>query len=55
MLTTSVCINVRYLEADGLEKTYKFTQKEIANAVDIGSAQKVNQTPTDFQFSKLVN
>ncbi|XP_062515395.1 uncharacterized protein LOC134190874 [Corticium candelabrum] len=29
-----------YLEADGLEKTYKFTQKEIANAVDIGSAQK---------------
>jgi U3 small nucleolar RNA-associated protein 7 len=29
-----------FLEGDGLEKTYKFTQKQIAKAVDIGSAQK---------------
>ena len=35
-------IHYRFLEAEGLEKTYKFSQKEIANASDIASAAKVS-------------
>eukprot|EP00038_Savillea_parva_P028332 m.64414 g.64414 ORF g.64414 m.64414 type:complete len:552 (+) comp8223_c0_seq1:251-1906(+) len=30
-----------YLEAEGMEKTYKFTQKELRGAVDVASARKV--------------
>jgi hypothetical protein len=30
-----------YVEAEGMEKTYKFTQKELGQAVDIATAQKV--------------
>lgn len=29
-----------YLEADGMERTYKFSQKELVKAVDISTAQK---------------
>lgn len=31
----------RYLEAEGLEKTFKFKQKNIADVVDVTSARKV--------------
>ena len=34
-----------YLEAEGMEKTYKFTQEQIRNEVDITTAQKVS-TPS---------
>lgn len=30
-----------YLEAEGMEKTYKFKQEQIRNEVDITTAQKV--------------
>lgn len=30
-----------YLEAEGMERTYKFTQKELVQAVDVSTAQKV--------------
>ena len=32
---------ISFLEAEGLEKTYKFSQKDIANSTDISSASKV--------------
>ena len=31
-----------YLEAEGLEKTFKFKQKDIADVVDVASARKVS-------------
>jgi U3 small nucleolar RNA-associated protein 7 len=31
-----------YLEAEGMEKTYKITQKQLRKEVDITTAQKVN-------------
>ena len=31
----------RFLEAEGLEKTYKFSQREISKSVDVASAAKV--------------
>ena len=31
----------RYLEAEDLEKTFKFKQRDIANVVDVASAKKV--------------
>lgn len=31
----------RYLEAEGLEKTYHFKQSDIVKAVDISTANKV--------------
>ena len=31
----------RYLEAEGLEKTFKFKQRNIADVVDVASAKKV--------------
>ena len=30
-----------YLEAEGMEKTYKFKQTEIADAVDLNTANKI--------------
>ena len=33
--------NAGYLEAEGMEKTYKFTQKQLKEEVDITTAQKV--------------
>lgn len=30
----------RFLEAEGLEKTFKLKQRDIVNAVDVASAQK---------------
>jgi hypothetical protein len=30
-----------YLEADGMEKTFKFTQKQIQSQLDVTSAKKV--------------
>lgn len=30
-----------YLEAEGMEKTYKFSQKDLVQAVDVSTAQKV--------------
>ena len=34
-------IFTRYLEAEGLERTYKFKQSDIVKAVDISTANKV--------------
>ena len=37
-----LCVSLlgRFLEAEGLEKTFKFKQRDIVNAVDVASAQK---------------
>ncbi len=44
----------RFLEAEGLEKTYNISQKQISKSVDIASAAKVYRALFYF-LSKCVN
>lgn len=40
---------VRYLEAEGMERTFKFTQQQIVESVDLQTASKVGvRVSSDF-------
>ena len=41
VVTFIINVEIRYVEAEGMEKTFKFKQSDIAGAVDVASAQKV--------------
>ena len=40
----------RYLEAEGLERTFKFKQRDITDAVDVTSARKVTYCFTCYNL-----
>lgn len=42
VLKTGLYFNLSFLEAEGLESTYRFKQEDIANVVPVSSGQQVN-------------
>jgi U3 small nucleolar RNA-associated protein 7 len=36
-----MCLRCRFLEAEGIEKTYKFTQNQLSENVDLNTAKKI--------------